>query len=293
MRILNVFDEFGNITQRKHLQHPRRPVNAWQGPYTGCFGHHLIGKCTYLGNTTSTIRVWNTQGSTEIVKTTPVVEDLIVTQDVVFVVQAPNILVLDSITLEPLHVQTRIQGCASVTNTDGILVRDEWRFMTVLATSDCLKVSPDDGNKKIACTRVILGAANHVLILEKKKVSCDSGLNPHPVDIVADILIPGIPREVYYISKGAGLVVAASLYEDVSKDPYYRENLYWFSVSGVIQGIHPMLGKSPHCFYAVPLQTKDDTTPGEDARREKCWHLFFDDGLGALCCIKLESDEVF
>ncbi|XP_071792593.1 uncharacterized protein [Asterias amurensis] len=289
-RTLMVFDEFGSITQRKHLQHPGRRGHDWQGPYTGCFGHHIIGR--NQGETASTIRVWNTQGSTEIVKTTPVVEDLIVTQDMVFISQPPNILVLDSITLEPLHVQTRIQGCASVTNTDGILVRDQWRFMSVLATTDCSKVSPDDGNKKIVYTRVILGAANHLLILEKQKVSSDSGTNPHLVDVVTDILIPGIPREACYISKRAGFVVAAS-HEDFFQDPYYRENLYWFSVSGVIQGIHPMLGKSPHCLYAVPLQTKDDTTPGEDARREKCWHLFFDDGLGALCCIKLESDEVF
>ena len=117
-----------------------------------------------------------------------------------------------------------------------------------------------------------------------------------PVEVVRDILVPGEPTEALYISQHAGLVVTATVFRDSRLDPFYRENLYWFDMFGTIRGIHPMIGEGPHSITATPLHTAEaqpssadggDLTDGKQQR----WHVFFADGFGAICCIRLDVDD--
>ena len=90
----------------------------------------------------------------------------------------------------------------------------------------------------------------------------------------------------------AGFVVSATVFKSKT-DSYYRENLYWFDTSGDLIAIHPFIGGGHHGFLPVylkdPAQEDDDGVKGGD--REGTWHLYFADGLGALCCIKLDVLE--
>ena len=90
----------------------------------------------------------------------------------------------------------------------------------------------------------------------------------------------------------AGFVVSATVFSNKT-DRYYRENLYWFSTTGDLIAIHPFLGGGRHGF--LPVYLNDPAVEGavdeKGSNAQRVWHLYFADGLGALCCIQLELPE--
>ena len=237
------------------------------------------------------------------------IEDFLTAYNMVFVALRDRILILDSGTLDPVEIvrnqihPTTKHGSSQqpVVNPagTGVLLTGERSFMKVLSTCESTSVSSSD--EEVDYFRVILGLANNVFVLQRDKQahrSTDPSVSttPTPVTVMVAVVVPGIPTEARYISQSAGFVVTASIFESPNL-PMYRENLYWFDGNGNIRGIHPFLGPGPHGLYAVHLQepiTKSknalELSIEERGLLTKQWYLYFTDGLGAICCIKLNED---
>ncbi|XP_038053043.1 uncharacterized protein LOC119725636 [Patiria miniata] len=292
LKALVVFDESGKVIHKEPIQQRQ---GTFTHVYTACSGWHIVG----LDSRKTSLRSLDTKSSTKLSVPTVRVEDFEVVADMVFVSRSSRVCVLHPGSFEPFRVVRRPPGKASVSNTDGVVLHGESHRLDILSTDTFLKRSTEGGCELVLHTRVILGVLNHVLILERENCSQDPDQRYlHHVEVVADIRIPGMPEEAHFISKHAGLVVAASVFEYPS-DPYYRASLYWFSMEGVIKAIHPILGPPPYCFKAIPISKpegaglSDGKMGGESDTHVKTrrWHLFFADGLGALCCIKLDFDD--
>ncbi|XP_038065643.1 uncharacterized protein LOC119735784 [Patiria miniata] len=285
-----IFDEFGSIIHKEKIHRCRYN-------YRACSGCTLLGCEPGLRPEQTSLRVLDAKSMQKLSEPLKEVDDFIVEQNMVFVSRLSNVFVLDPVSLKPLVVQKPTKtGVTPEARSDGILIQGEARSLRVLATDIFSKPSPTNCNQRIACTRLILGVANHVLILERQRsVNNLPGDASFPIEVVVDIIVPGVPTEALYISHGVGFVVSASIF-DTNYNPFHRENLYWFDRAGVIMGIHPMIGEGPHSFTAIPLYTDREKACKMDAagvmvRRERRWHLFFADGFGALCCIRFDVED--
>lgn len=83
-----------------------------------------------------------------------------------------------------------------------------------------------------------------------------------------------------------GYLVSCSQFPDS-----FREDLYWLSSEGRLQGMLPCLKGHSHSFFSTVLPSR--TVPSADAEREPIesvenggLHVYFDDGHGGICCIK-------
>ncbi|XP_071805483.1 uncharacterized protein [Asterias amurensis] len=256
-----------------------------------------------------------------------IVEHFIAVFDMIFVSLRDRILVFDSSTLEPVQIvqdaalTDEAGSQRHVEREVGVLLTGERSFMKVLYKYEVASTSsptsapsstasstpssePSSSSTTDAHFRVILGVANHVFVLQRAKQSpkapdeeCPIITPPGPVTLITEVLVPGVPTEACFINRMAGFVVTASIFES-SKLPLYRENLYWFDLNGHIRGIHPFLGQGPHGFYAVHLNEPNNMNAGRveqvsvgkgaDGDRG-VWYLYFTDGLGGICCIKLHE----
>lgn len=80
-----------------------------------------------------------------------------------------------------------------------------------------------------------------------------------------------------------GYIISTSNFVD-----HFREELYWLSVNGQLQGILPCLGMGPRSFFSVtlPLGCKGGSNI-KDGKDEHAHFLYFNDGQGAITCVHL------
>ncbi|XP_038054824.1 uncharacterized protein LOC119727014 [Patiria miniata] len=308
---LVIFDAKGTVLQSHVWQHQPAVVVASSCPMLGndCEFTDLV---LHSNKTKSRLRLMSTNGTIQF-QTKPLgsIEHFLLVESMVFISLRDRILVLESTTLEPIEIihgepQFSAEQPGLPSGKNGVLLTGERSFMKVLSIN---KLCTSPSNQADECIQVILGVANHVFVLQRTTHTTTCMAEPSvitqssPVTIIAKIMVPGVPTEACYLSQLDGFVVTVSLFQD-KELPFYRENLYWFDINGCVQGIHPFIGPGPHCMFATELkQTPPDVkepqvlasgksgrtslTSERDNMQEKQWHIFFADGLGALCCIKL------
>ena len=82
-----------------------------------------------------------------------------------------------------------------------------------------------------------------------------------------------------------GFLVCTSQFPD-----YLRMDLYWLSPVGTLLGLLPCLGPDHRSFFSVtlsPLSSNMDL-PNTD-KEPGGTYVYFDDGLGGICCIRLQD----
>ncbi|XP_033632291.1 uncharacterized protein LOC117293917 [Asterias rubens] len=214
---------------------------------------------------------------------------LAVAQNILFILTHEGLYALNVDTLEPIvviHHSKQHDANGSGSNDAGLLLfAPNATYLEVLGSHE---VSLTVGGGQYYLT--FLAIENHVLSLRRRKTG-DDGVSSDVIE-VWDIMVPGKPTELCYISEQAGFVVSATVFSNKT-DRYYRENLYWFSTTGDLIAIHPFLGGRRHGF--LPVYLNDPAVEGavdeKGSNAQRVWHLYFADGLGALCCIKLELPE--
>lgn len=80
------------------------------------------------------------------------------------------------------------------------------------------------------------------------------------------------------------LMVCATQFPDS-----FRMDVYWLSLTGSLLGILPCLGQLPHSFFSLslpPCLSHDDSSDGSQELHPGGVHVFFDDGLGGICCLR-------
>ena len=87
---------------------------------------------------------------------------------------------------------------------------------------------------------------------------------------------------------------------------HFREEVYWLTVTGRLQGILPCLGVGPRSFFSVTLDYKQISTGtvqgggvmGEDVtpvigEENECGEgglfVYLNDGQGAIACVRLSD----
>ena len=84
---------------------------------------------------------------------------------------------------------------------------------------------------------------------------------------------------------------------------HFREEVYWLSVTGRLQGVLPCLGVGPRSFFSVALDCKqvdagtlqggglmdEGVTEEEDKCGEEGLFVYLNDGQGAIACIRLSN----
>ncbi|XP_067663372.1 uncharacterized protein [Haliotis asinina] len=93
------------------------------------------------------------------------------------------------------------------------------------------------------------------------------------VEIVMDILVPGIAVECYSISGHGEFLVSLTMQEDQS---FYREHVFHYDCYGKILGVLPFLGPGPRCFCVEYLKGQEDVTDTDCGTRG--WYVFMRDG---------------
>ena len=80
-----------------------------------------------------------------------------------------------------------------------------------------------------------------------------------------------------------GYLVSCSQFPDS-----FREDLYWLSREGQLQGMLPCLKGCSHSFFSTVLPPQTTDTKREPAGDEETGglHVYFDDGHGGICCLK-------
>ena len=85
------------------------------------------------------------------------------------------------------------------------------------------------------------------------------------------------------VASPAGHIVVSSLVRDQT-----REEMYWLTTDGRLCGIVPCLGHEPHSFLALTQTDSGELMPHEGGEEADIL-LYFNDGQGAICCVKLVS----
>ncbi len=86
-----------------------------------------------------------------------------------------------------------------------------------------------------------------------------------------------------FVASSTGHIVVSSLVKDQT-----REEMYWLAEDGRLRGIVAGLGHEPHSFLALDQAETGELMP-HDGGLETDVLLYFNDGQGAICCIKLVS----
>ena len=84
-------------------------------------------------------------------------------------------------------------------------------------------------------------------------------------------------------ASSTGHIVVSSLVKDQT-----REEMYWLAEEGQLRGIVAGLRHEPHSFLALAQAETGELMP-HDGGLETDILLYFNDGQGAICCIKLVS----
>ena len=84
-------------------------------------------------------------------------------------------------------------------------------------------------------------------------------------------------------ASSTGHIVVSSLVKDQT-----REEMYWLAEDGRLRGIVAGLGHEPHSFLALAQAETGELIP-HDGGLETDILLYFNNGQGAICCIKLVS----
>ncbi|XP_038064617.1 uncharacterized protein LOC119735008 [Patiria miniata] len=280
---MHVFDESGDVISFKTFEKRKEQDVSKARYFTSCEGPKIIG--TNKIRTKVTVCDYETQEekwSAEFAR----IEKVAVAQSTVYISTIEGVYALAINSLEPLViVHLNSSDFVAPSNDNGLLLYlpiASAKSLKVLGTNEVIAKS--DGTEQYRGT--FLGMENHVLLVRRRKM--EEGEETPNVLEVKDVMVPGKPVELCYLSETAGFVVSATIFSDETQ-AYYRENLYWFDMAGNIIATHPFIGRGRHEFLPVYLRgPKDD---GKADNKDKDLYLYFADGLGALCCIKLDIHE--
>ncbi|XP_022098510.1 uncharacterized protein LOC110983515 isoform X1 [Acanthaster planci] len=293
-KTLIVFDELGGILM-KEVSNGRKT----SGPH-GCVNFFTCCGWNLLGFNYSRTGVISYNVRTRTTRTVrlPQVESLQVAGSVILVAVPAGVVALESINLLPLIV-SRVNhfpvplgtNTDEKTHSDALVVEGDSRFLQILTSSGLTDGLAQYSNRdeKRHSTRAFLGLINRVVILEisteSKALSCSNCCPlPTTLTVTADVILAGIPTELCFISQSVGFIVTTTVSKE--RHPLETEMMYWFDMSGNMRGVHPLLGPGPHGMTAVPLKDPDQGESLSEVQSLR-WHLFFDDGLGGICCIRI------
>ncbi|XP_071087347.1 uncharacterized protein [Haliotis cracherodii] len=104
------------------------------------------------------------------------------------------------------------------------------------------------------------------------------------VEIVMDLLVPGVAVECYSISGHGEFLVSTTLQEGGS---FYREHVFHYDRHGKILGVLPFLGPGPRCFSVEYLKGWEDETNADSECGRAGWHVFMRDGHEGIIGVRL------
>ncbi|XP_022107311.1 uncharacterized protein LOC110988270 isoform X2 [Acanthaster planci] len=284
--MMKMFDEKGNALSFETFANRGEQDASKARYFLSCEGHKIIG--TNKEKTKVTVcdlekqtELWSSE-LTSILK-------LDMAKGTVYVSTREGLFALDINTLKPLVIiHLRSSRFMAPPNDNGLLLNlpaGSADYLKVLSTNEVM--TRIDGTEQ--GNRTFLGMDNHVLLLRRHKMDEGDllkGEQKPDVLEMKDVMVPGRPKELCYLSKQAGFVVSATISSRHESSPYYRESLYWFDMDGDIIAIHPFIGGGHHSF--LPVYLRDPGGDGEGKADDRDLYLYFADGLGALCCIKLD-----
>ncbi|XP_046561775.1 uncharacterized protein LOC124270750 isoform X2 [Haliotis rubra] len=153
-----------------------------------------------------------------------------------------------------------------------------------------VKVSEDGHNIRFP-------SGSPVKILEKKKLEEKTRLafgigemlmfvdvTDDVVEVVIDLLVPGVATEVYTIREDVDFLVSVTVQKG-GEDNFYREHVFHYNHHGKILGVLPFLGPGPRCFCVEYLKELDGVTDTDCGRRG--WHVFMRDGHEGIIGVRL------
>ena len=69
---------------------------------------------------------------------------------------------------------------------------------------------------------------------------------------------------------------------------HFREELYWITVRGQLEGVLPCLGVGPRSFLSITLSGRGETPVDlEEVEYRQGLYLYFNNGQGAIACVQL------
>ncbi|XP_067663374.1 uncharacterized protein [Haliotis asinina] len=162
-----------------------------------------------------------------------------------------------------------------------------------------IKQQQDSSNVKVSedgCYISFLPGSS-VRILEQKKIKEKTRLafgigsmlmfvdvTDHVVEVVMDLLVPGVATEVYTIREDVDFLVSVTVQKG-GEDNFYREHVFHYNHHGKILGILSFLGPGPRCFCVEYLKGWEQVTDTDCGRRG--WHVFMRDGHEGIIGVRL------
>ncbi|XP_070553713.1 uncharacterized protein [Ptychodera flava] len=200
-------------------------------------------------------------------------KQLVGAYNTIFVRTETALVVLDTSTM--LSVDVTFDRACEMPEQTALWLNKELHNISVLASRKITRVTPQGENVELY--RMVFTADNKVYLLDRPCLNSDDA--QAPLNVTTEVVIAGRATEACYISEQVGFVIVVTLNEET--DMNYRDHLYWYSTRGELRGVLPFLGKGPHSLYSVYLSGDENQAETEG------WYLYFTDGHGAICCIKL------
>ncbi|XP_060083182.1 uncharacterized protein LOC132562454 [Ylistrum balloti] len=195
------------------------------------------------------------------------VDKMVVCRNVIIMFNKERLIFADTISLLPLEVLITDRIHTSLPN--GVVYKERIKHLNVIGEKEIKKESG------ITCNMVAIAMDTHLIVVEIPL--CEE---PEFVEIKMCVEVPGLAKDICFISPHAGFLVSVTQHDKADYLP--RETLYHLDSSGRLQGLLPGLGKGPRSF--LPLMLSAEGTESD----RKAWHIYLRDGHDGIMCIRLD-----
>ncbi|XP_046359692.2 uncharacterized protein LOC124137453 isoform X2 [Haliotis rufescens] len=196
----------------------------------------------------------------------PAITTLLFGGNKIMVVTNSAIYFLHPDTLQTLNI-TRQQDSSSLE------VSEDGRYISFLPGSLARILEQKKLEEK---TRLAVGIGATLMFVD---------VTDNAVEVGMDLLVPGVPTEVYTISAHAGFLVTFKIQLDAIE--LQREHVFHYDSHGKILGVLPFLGPGPRCFCVEYLKGQEDEANTDSECGRRGWHVFMRDGHQGIIGVRL------